>query len=235
MDMKSSKTPKSKGKPLSQDKAASILKLLDLYYLNARCTLEYRTPLELLVATILSAQCTDERVNRVTPELFKKYPDADAYARVPLEELEADIKSTGFYHNKARSIQACCRDISQNYSGKVPAQLEALVKLPGIGRKTANVILGNAFQVPGIAVDTHVGRVAHRLGLTFQKDPVKIEQDLMTLIPQAQWVHFSHQLIMHGRAICQARKPNCAICPLQSHCDFFLTDSRGANSSGGRA
>jgi len=234
-DRKSPKTSKSRPETLPQDKTAPILKLLDQHYPEARCTLDYLTPLELLVATILSAQCTDERVNQVTPGLFKKYPNADAYANVPLEELEVDIKSTGFYHNKARSIQACCREISQNYSGQVPTQLEALVKLPGIGRKTANVILGNAFQIPGIVVDTHVGRVAHRLGLTSQKDPVKIEQDLMTLIPQQRWVHFSHQLIMHGRAICQARKPNCAICPLQSHCDFFLANSRSANSSDGRA
>jgi endonuclease-3 len=234
-DRKSPKTLNSRPERLPQDKSAPILKLLDQHYPEARCTLDYRTPLELLVATILSAQCTDERVNRVTPELFKKYPNADAYANVPLEELEADIRSTGFYHNKARSIQACCREILQNYSGEVPTQLEALVKLPGIGRKTANVILGNAFQIPGIVVDTHVGRVTHRLGLTSQKDPVKIEQDLMTLIPQQRWVHFSHQLIMHGRAICQARKPNCAICPLQSHCDFFLANSRSANSSDGRA
>lgn len=234
-DEKSPTTPGTRPGTLPQGKARSILQVLDRHYPDVRCTLDYRNPLELLVATILSAQCTDERVNRVTPELFQKYPDADAYARAPLEQLEADIKSTGFYHNKARSIQACCREISQEYSGEVPARLEALVKLPGIGRKTANVILGNAFQIPGIVVDTHVGRVAHRLGLTSQKDPVKIERDLMPLIPRERWVHFSHQLIMHGRTLCQARKPNCGTCPLQSHCDFFLADFRSANPAGEKA
>jgi endonuclease III len=219
-----------------QQKAASILRLLDQHYPDAHCTLSYRNPLELLVATVLSAQCTDERVNQVTPKLFKKYPDASAYAKAPLEELEADIRSTGFYHNKAKNIQACCKELQQRYGGQVPSALEVLVKLPGIGRKTANVILGNAYHIPGIVVDTHVGRVALRLGLTTFEDPVKVEQDLMVLVPRERWVSFSHQLILHGRTICQARKPQCAICPLNPHCDYFAgTASMDAAATAGKA
>ena len=162
---------------------------------------------------MLSAQCTDERVNLVTPGLFKKYPTARDYARAPLEELENDIRSTGFYHNKAKSIKAACRILDQQFGGRVPPDLDTLVQLPGIGRKTANVILGNAYQIPGIVVDTHVGRVAQRLGLTSRKDPDKIEQDLMALIPRERWIVFSHQLIQHGRRLCQARKPKTETLP----------------------
>jgi endonuclease-3 len=213
-------------------KASAILQLLDEHYPDAHCTLDYRTPLELLVATILSAQCTDERVNQVTPALFSKYPDANAYASAPLQELEEDIRSTGFYRNKAKAIQACCREIRDRFGGKIPPDLGALVQLPGIGRKTANVILGNAFGIPGIVVDTHVGRVAQRLGLTRHKDPDKIEQDLMALIPRDRWVHFSHQLIMHGRTICQAKKPQCGICPLQPYSEYFAqTTGTGAKAA----
>jgi len=212
----------TKTKPMLQSKAAGILPALDQHYPDAHCTLDYRNPLELLVATILSAQCTDERVNQVTPQLFKKYPNAAGYAQTPLEELEAAIYSTGFYRNKARNIQACCRQLQERFSGEVPADLDILVTLPGIGRKTANVILGNAFHTPGIVVDTHVSRVAQRLGLTGNQDPVRIEYNLMELVPRNRWVTFSHQLIMHGRTICLARKPLCPQCPLQSWCDFFL-------------
>ena len=197
-----------------------ILSLLDELYPQAKCSLDFRNPLELLVATVLSAQCTDERVNLVVPGLFKKYPTAGAYAQASLEELENDIRSTGFYHNKAKNIKACCRILDERFGGNVPADLDVLVQLPGIGRKTANVILGNAFQIPGIVVDTHVGRVAQRLGLTSQKDPDKIEQDLMVLIPKERWIQFSHQLIQHGRQLCQARKPKTEICPLRPHCDY---------------
>lgn len=185
---------------------------------DAKCALYFKTPHELLVATILSAQCTDERVNKVTPPLFKKYPSVRAFAGANLKTLEQDIRSTGFYKNKAKSIQSSAADIQHIHGGKVPAKLEELVKLHGVGRKTANVILGNAFGVPGITVDTHVKRLSNRLGLTKQSDPVKIEFDLMKLIPRKRWTEFSHQLIFHGRRICLARKPDCAHCPLESLC-----------------
>jgi endonuclease-3 len=214
-----------------RNKAASILPVLNRHYPDARCTLDYRTPLELLVATVLSAQCTDERVNQVTPGLFTKYPNAAAFAQAPLEDLETAIHSTGFFRNKAKSIQACCRQLQERFAGQVPADLDILVKLPGIGRKTANVILGNAFQVPGIVVDTHVSRVSQRLGLTAKQDPVKIEHDLMEVVPRERWVTFSHQLILHGRTICLARKPLCPQCPLQSWCDFFLQSGRPGGSA----
>jgi endonuclease III len=206
--------------PVMQHKIEKILILLDELYPGAICSLGFRNPLELLVATVLSAQCTDERVNQVTPGLFRKYPTARAYAQATLEELENDIRSTGFYHNKAKSIKAACRILDERFNGNIPADLDALVQLPGIGRKTANVILGNAYQIPGIVVDTHVSRVTQRLGLTLQKDPDKIEQDLMVLIPRERWITFSHQLIQHGRQLCQARKPKTEVCPLRSHCDY---------------
>ncbi|MCL6620875.1 MAG: endonuclease III [Syntrophobacterales bacterium] len=203
-----------------KEKAAAIWELLERYYPTAHCTLDFHTPWELLVATVLSAQCTDERVNQVTPELFRKYPDAAAMAAAPLEELEAAIRPTGFYHNKARALKAICRGLVEQFGGEVPPSLEELVKLPGIGRKTANVILGNAFGIPGIVVDTHLGRVAQRLGLTREKDPVKIESELMELIPREKWTRFSHQMIWHGRQVCTARKPRCPECPLLPFCDF---------------
>jgi endonuclease III len=201
-------------------KAQAILKLLVQHYPRAHCTLDFGNPLELLVATVLSAQCTDERVNRVTPAVFKKYPTAADYAATPLSDLEEAFHSTGFFRQKAKSIQQICQMLLDKFGGQIPPSLEELVKLPGIGRKTANVILGNAFNIPGIVVDTHVGRVSQRLGLTTNKDPVKIEFDLMELVPQAQWTIFSHQLILHGRQICTAKKPKCPTCFLLPHCDF---------------
>ena len=201
-------------------KIGPILKLLDKHYPQVHVTLDFHNPLELLVATILSAQCTDERVNRVTPAIFAKYPSAADYGRAPLEELERDIYQTGFYHNKARSLKALGQALVEQHRGQVPASLEELVKLPGIGRKTANVILGNAFGIPGIVVDTHCGRVSQRLGLTGAKDPVKIEFDLMDLVPKECWTRFSLQLIWHGRAICTARDPKCPRCPLLPYCDY---------------
>jgi endonuclease-3 len=201
-------------------KIGPILQLLDEHYPRVHVTLDFRNPLELLVATILSAQCTDERVNRVTPAIFAKYPSAADYARAPLEELERDIYQTGFYHNKARSLKGLGQALVEQHRGQVPASLEELVKLPGIGRKTANVILGNAFGIPGIVVDTHCGRVSQRLGLTRAKDPVKIEFDLMPLVPKERWTRFSLQLIWHGRAICTARDPQCPRCPLLPYCDY---------------
>jgi len=218
----------------SPNKAISILAVLDKHYPDAHCTLDYSNPLELLVATILSAQCTDERVNQVTPPLFKTFRTTADYAQAPLAELETAIRSTGFYRNKAKNIQACCRELQERFAGKIPVDLSMLVQLPGIGRKTGNVILGNAFHIPGIVVDTHVGRVSQRLGLTTNEDPVRIEFDLMELIPRERWVTFSHQLILHGRKVCSARKPMCNQCPLRALCNY-AAQSLALNSGGDAA
>jgi endonuclease-3 len=201
-------------------KIGPILKLLDKHYRDAHVTLDFTNPLELLVATVLSAQCTDVRVNQVTPAIFKQYPTAADYANAELADLEQAIYATGFYRQKAKSLKGICRALVDQYGGQVPASLDDLVKLPGVGRKTANVILGNAFSIPGLVVDTHLGRVAQRLGLTRQKDPVKIEFDLMDLVPRERWVKFSHQMIWHGRQICTAKKPDCPHCPLLPYCDY---------------
>jgi len=199
--------------------AGKVVGQLRRRYPDATCSLDFRNPLELLVATILSAQCTDERVNLVTKHLFKKYTTAADYARAPRKQLEGDIQSTGFFRNKAKSIQGCCRTLAEEHHGQVPQDLDVLVALPGIGRKTANVVLGTAYGIPsGIVVDTHVGRVSRRLGLTPQKDPVKIERELMEMIPQKDWVAFSHRMIQHGRRVCRARKPACDDCPFRSYC-----------------
>jgi endonuclease-3 len=213
------------------EKIGPILALLDRTYPDAHVTLDFTNPLEMLVATVLSAQCTDVRVNQVTPALFARYRSAADYAKAPLEELEEMIRSTGFFHNKAKSIKALSQELVEKYEGKVPASLDDLVKLPGIGRKTANVVLGNAFGIPGIFVDTHLGRVSQRLGLTKQKDPVKIEFDLMPLVPKEHWVKFSHQMIQHGRQICHSRSPKCDICPLLPYCDFGQRAQAGAKKS----
>ena len=202
------------------EKIGPILKLLDEHYRDAHVTLDFTNPLQWLVATVLSAQCTDVRVNQVTPAIFKKYPTAADYADARLEELEQAIYTTGFYHQKAKSIKAICQALVAQFGGRVPGVLDDLVKLPGIGRKTANVILGNAFGIPGLVVDTHMGRVSQRLGLTRQRDPVKIEFDLMPLVPKERWVKFSHQMIWHGRQICTAKKPDCPHCPLLTYCDY---------------
>lgn len=204
--------------PPEPKRVKAILSGLDTLYPDARCSLDFKSPLQLLVATILSAQCTDERVNMVTPALFSKYPDAAAYAAADPEELMELIRSTGFFRNKAKSIQGMARGLVERHGGAVPADLEALVKLPGVGRKTANVVLGSAFGIPGITVDTHMGRLALRLGLTDQADPVKAELALMEVIPEQRWTKFSHQVIWHGRQVCHARKPACPDCPLLPHC-----------------
>ena len=202
------------------EKIGPILKLLDEHYGEAHCTLDFTNPLELLVATVLSAQCTDVRVNQVTPALFRQYPTAAHYANADLTDLEQAIYTTGFYRQKARSLKALCQDLVTKFGGQVPASLDDLVKLPGIGRKTANVILGNAFGIPGVVVDTHISRVAQRLGLTRQKDPVKIEFDLMPLVPKERWVKFSHQLIAHGRRICPPKNPTVPTAPC---CPIVIT------------
>jgi endonuclease-3 len=198
---------------------AAILAGLESTYPDAHCSLDFATPLQLLVATILSAQCTDKRVNMVTPALFAKYPTPDKLAAAPIDDLESDIQSTGFFRNKAKNIKAMAQAIVEQHAGKIPATMDELVKLPGVGRKTANVVLGNAFDINvGVVVDTHVARLTHRLGLTKHTDPVKIEQDLMRQIPADRWCRFSHQLIAHGRAVCMARNPDCQHCPLLTYC-----------------
>lgn len=195
-----------------------IIGLLAKAYPDARCALHHKTPFQLLIATILSAQCTDARVNQVTPALFKRFPDPKAFAKADLESIEEAIRSTGFFRNKAKSIQACCQCLIDQFGGVVPRTMEELVTLAGVGRKTANVILGNCFGVPGIVVDTHVQRLANRLGLTRHKDPEKIEMELSSLIPAEEQVNFCHRMIQHGRQICNARKPLCTACPLEKVC-----------------
>ncbi|MCS7306342.1 MAG: endonuclease III [Thermoguttaceae bacterium] len=204
---------------LLKKRIRQIIRLLAKAYPDAKCALLFTNPLELLVATILSAQCTDERVNQVTRSLFTKYRSAADYVKVPLAELEQDIRPTGFYRNKARTLQACCQQLVQEHGGQVPKDMEALVRLPGVGRKTANVVLGTAYGIPsGIVVDTHVSRIARRLGLTDKTQPEKIEQDLLAIVPQEEWIDFGHRLIHHGRRICTARKPKCSECPLSEVC-----------------
>ena len=201
------------------DRARKILEVLRKTYPDVQCALNFRNPLELLIATILSAQCTDERVNRVTPALFEKYKSAADYARASMDTLANEIRSLGFFRNKAKSVIACCKAIVENHGGEVPRTMAELTSLPGVGRKTANVVLGNAFGVQeGIAVDTHVHRVARRLGLTKHDDPDKIEADLMRLVPRKDWAMASHWLIWHGRLRCMARKPDCAGCELAKLC-----------------
>lgn len=190
-------------------------------YPDARCELDFTTPLELLIATVLSAQCTDKRVNQVTPRLFARYPDAAAYAAADREELEAIIQPTGFFRAKAASIQGIAQALCERYGGEVPDRLDDLVSLPGVGRKTANVVLGNAFGTPGITVDTHVGRLARRLGWSTYDDPEKVEADLMALFPRSEWTELSHRLIFHGRRCCHARRPACGACPVARACPSF--------------
>ncbi len=200
-------------------RTGKILVILKKTYPDAQCSLTHGDPLQLLIATILSAQCTDARVNMVTPVLFKEYPSAAALAAAPIEKIEKIIQSTGFYRAKAKSIKATATDIAEKFGGKVPDSMEQLVTLRGVGRKTANVVLGNAYgQNVGVVVDTHVGRLSLKLGLTTNEDPVKVEQDLMKLIPQNDWTLWSHLLIDHGRAICNARAPKCDQCPLRDLC-----------------
>ena len=199
-------------------KALETLDFLDSLYPDAKCALNHRNPYELLVATILSAQCTDVRVNEVTPALFTRFSSPQQLANADLEELEELIKSTGFFRNKARNLVACAAEIVMRHNGKVPQSLESLVRLPGVGRKTANVVLGNAFDIPGMVVDTHVKRIAYRLGWSRQTEPEKVERDLMKLLPAERWNQTSHTLIHHGRSICKAPTPHCSSCPLQEGC-----------------
>lgn len=213
------------GKNSNIKRVKEIIKILSREIPNSRIALKFSNPLELLIATILSAQCTDFKVNQVTGSLFKKYRTAKDYAEANREELEEDIRPTGFYRNKAKSLQKCCAELVSRFGGKVPETLEELVTLPGVGRKTANVILGNAFGIPGIVVDTHVHRVSQRIGLTKKDDPVKIEFDLMEIVPKEEWTHFSNLLIWHGRRTCVARKPLCERCLIRKLCDHGSTVS----------
>lgn len=202
-----------------QQRALEIIILLKRLYPDAQCTLNYQTPVQLLVATILSAQCTDERVNQVTPALFKRFPDAPSLAHADREELETLIRSTGFYRNKAKNIQGACQKIIEEFGGEIPQQMEKLLTLPGVARKTANVVLAHGYgNIQGVTVDTHVKRLSRRLGLTEQTDPIRIERDLMQLLPQPEWETFSISLIYHGRAVCKARKPECHVCKLAHIC-----------------
>ncbi len=199
--------------------AGKFVRALSREYPEVDCALHYDSPVQLLVATILSAQCTDEQVNKVTPALFKKFPDAQSLASARQSSLEKAIKSTGFFRNKAKNIKACCAKLVEDFDGEVPEQIEDLVGLPGVGRKTANVVLGTAFRIAsGVVVDTHVKRLSNRMGLTKESDPVRIEQDLMQVIPKKEWIDFSHRMIRHGRKVCNARKPNCEECTVEKWC-----------------
>ncbi len=202
-----------------RQRAEAIVARLQAAYPDAQCSLHFTTPLELLVATILSAQCTDERVNAVTATLFQKYRSAADYASAPIAELEQDIRSTGFYHTKAKNLQGMARKLISDFGGQVPEAMTDLLALPGVARKTANVVQGNAFHhVEGVVVDTHVGRISRRLGLTREDDPPKVERDLMAIVPRADWLPLSHMLISHGRAVCKAPTPNCPACTLRDLC-----------------
>jgi endonuclease-3 len=202
-----------------EERAPEVIRRLEAAYPDAKVALNFSNPLECLVATILSAQCTDEKVNEVTATLFKKYRTAEDYLAVPEDELKANIKPTGFFNQKATSIRAACQRIVEVYGGEVPGTMEDLLTLRGVARKTANIVLGNSFGiVEGIAVDTHVKRLANRIGFSNESDPVKIEQDLMRLIPREKWFSFTYVLIDHGRAICHAKKPRCTECPIEPLC-----------------
>lgn len=199
-------------------RAEKVFSRLREEYPDVRTALDFNTPFELLIATILSAQCTDARVNMVTPALFKNYKSPADFAAADLADLENEVRSTGFYHNKAKSIMRCSRALVDRFGGNVPRTMDELLSLEGVGRKTANVLLGNAFGIPGIAVDTHVGRLAQRLGFTQEEDPTKIEFDLMEIFPPENWILLCHLLMAHGRKVCNARQPNCEACSVQKYC-----------------
>ena len=213
------KVAKPKNAAERKARLESIFAELDRLFPQATCALHHQNPWQLLVATILSAQCTDERVNKVTPELFRKYPTMQDFANVSQDELAQDIRSTGFFNNKARSVIGAARKILAEYNGEVPQSMDELLEVPGAARKTANVVLGTAYGIAsGVVVDTHVGRISQRLDFTKNSDPVKVEIDLMKIVPPERWVLFAHQIIHFGRQICIARKPRCASCPLDSLC-----------------
>jgi endonuclease III len=212
------KIPKTESLKAKQNRAAALFEHLIESYPGAKCSLNYGNPYEILVATILSAQCTDQRVNMVTPALFQRYPTVADMAKAKHAELAEIIRSTGFFNAKAKNLIACCQSLMEKHRGEVPDTLDALVKLPGVGRKTANVVLGEVFHIPGVVVDTHVGRISRHLGLTTHRDPVKIEFELMKILPPERWTLWNHLLIEHGRAVCIARRPKCDRCPLRELC-----------------
>jgi endonuclease-3 len=224
---KSAKNKSLASSPELKKRVAKIITQLKKDFPDADCALVHQTPFQLLIATILSAQCTDERVNIVCKDLFRKYKSPADFAKAPTGEIEQDIKSTGFYRNKAKNIKACSASLVESYGGKVPKDLDALVELAGVGRKTANVVLGTAYGIPtGVVVDTHVGRLSLRMGLTEQTDAVKVEQDLMQLVPRDEWIGFSHRMILHGRKTCQARKPDCPHCSVNKYCPKIGVDPK---------
>jgi len=220
------------GKERDEKRVKQIIEILDSEYPDAKTALHFTNPVELLVATVLSAQCTDERVNKVTRDLFRKYRSAEDYARVALGELEEDIRPTGFFRNKAKSIKSFCTDLVEKFNSNVPDNLEDLVSLSGIGRKTANLVLGETFGIPGIVVDTHVLRLSRLIGLTKKTDPTKVEFDLMGVVPKDQWIRFSNLLILHGRAICIARRPKHEECNILDLCDEGIRWKKEVGSNG---
>ena len=204
-----------------KERAMKISEIFDKVYSDADCTLDYKTPFQLLISTQLAAQCTDARVNIVTKDLFKKYPTIEAFAAADELELQQDIKSTGFFRNKAKNIIGTARMLLDEFGGEVPSDMESLLKLPGVGRKTANLVRGDAFGIPGVVVDTHATRISNKLGFTKNSDPYKIELDLMKILPEEIWSKFCHQLVYHGRAYCNARSPKCELCPIAMYCPHF--------------
>lgn len=210
----------------TKQRVLKILEQFEKMYPEADCSLEYRDPLQLMIATQLAAQCTDARVNIVTKDLYQKYRTVEDFANADLKELEQDIKSTGFYHNKAKNIIGACQMLIRDFDGKVPSNMEDLLKLPGVGRKTANLVLNDCFGVPGVVVDTHAKRLSNRIGLTENQDPEKIEYDLMKVVPVESWGRFCHQLVFHGRAVCNARKPACEECGIREYCKYGLKNGR---------
>lgn len=228
---KTAKTKDKNSSPLAisqadrKKQARKVLRRLEVEYADAECALLHDSPFQLLIATILSAQCTDERVNIVTRELFGQLPTAHDIAAAPIEKLEKLVQSTGFFRNKAKNIKACSQALVDGYQGEVPKDLDVLVKLPGVGRKTANVVLGTAFGIPtGVVVDTHVGRLSRRLGLAREKDAVKVERELIEILPKKAWIDYSHRLIHHGRKVCNARKPKCEECSMKAFCPQIGVD-----------
>ncbi|HHX17516.1 MAG TPA: endonuclease III [Clostridium sp.] len=203
-----------------KERVKKILQIFDNDYEDAECTLIYKNTLELLISTQLAAQCTDERVNIVTEKLYKKYKNPHDFANADLKELENDIRSTGFFRNKAKNIKETCRILIEKHNGQVPDNLEDLLKLPGVGRKTANVVLGNVFKIPAIVIDTHAKRLSNRIGLSDSDNPEKIEFDLMKVVPKENWTKFSQQLVYHGRSVCKARKPDCKNCNILKYCNY---------------
>lgn len=203
-----------------KERASAIIDILDRLYPGAGCSLDYSDPLQLMISTQLAAQCTDARVNMVTPALFSKYRNVYDFAAADPMELERDIRSTGFYHNKARNIISACKMVISDFGGEVPSNMQDLLKLPGVGRKTANLVLGDCFGIPGVVIDTHAKRLSNRIGLTENEDPEKIEHDLMKVLPRENWSRFCHQLVYHGRAVCNARKPACESCDISQYCKY---------------